>query len=195
MKNYLILLFLTCSFSVFSQTKKFSFEINYPINLSSGYQKSNGIADGSLKFRFLNTELFNFGSEYTFTYIQNKTPGYYDEVKRNFFFHHIDLLAELNIASAPKFHPYVSLGFTYSVYEYYSYYVDDDFNPNFTRVGKDKEKDAGYNFKIGLQYDLSSSFFLQTNFHYIRTFNKNELIDENYGINYNQIKIGAGFRF
>lgn len=194
-KNCILLLLLACSFGVFSQTKKFSFEINYPISLSSGYEKSTGIADGSLKFRFLERELFNVGADYTFTYVQNKVPSFYDEMKRNFFFHHVDLFATLNIASAPKLHPYASLGFTYSVYEYHYYYVQDDFDPNFTRIENKKEKDPGYNLKIGLQYDLSQSFFLQTNFHYIRTFNKNELIDENYGINYNQIKIGAGFKF
>ncbi len=189
-KSYLLfLLFLIFSATTFSQSKKFSVEVNYPFGFSNGIQRFTGIADANVKFRFLQTELLNYGVGYTFTYARSNFKGYYDDLNRNYFFHHLDGLVELNIASVPKLHPYLALGFTYAAIDYEYYYTYEYFGT----IKKAKESDPGFNFKLGAQYDLSSSFFLQANFHYIQTYNK--IGDDRYSTNFNQFKLGAGFRF
>jgi hypothetical protein len=135
-KCYLLLvLLLTLTATSFSQSKSFSAEVNYPFGFSDGIQRFTGIADANVKFRFLHTELLNYGVGYTFTYARSNFEGYYKDLDRNYFFHHINGFAELNIASVPKLHPYLAFGFSYTFIDFEYYYTYD----NFTTIKKQKE--------------------------------------------------------
>lgn len=63
-------------------------------------------------------------------------------------------------------------------------------------IKREKSNDSGLNLNFGVSYDVSSSFFIQTYFHYIRIY-KTSIVDEDEksGVNYNQLKLGVGYRF
>ena len=195
MKNnlFLIILFLL-SINAISQNKKFSIDLNYPLSLSSGeLDNISGIIDGSLKYRFKETDLLKFGISYTFDLLKGKISPFVNQpdLNSNYIFHHLDVFTELNLNSTDKFHPFFGLGYTMLNYDYEYLYGYNEF----TEIRTKKENDSGINFNLGLTYDISDTFFVQTYFHYIRTFRKSFISDKNIGINYNQIKFGLGYRF
>lgn len=189
--NYTLIILFLISLNVFSQDKKFSIEINYPLAISNGIENFTGIADASIKYRFAEGELFKYGASLTFDYLKAKLPFNNQDLGRNYFFYHANGFAEMTIPSAEKIHPFVGAGFTYVSYEYEFFRAVD----GFTTVETIKENDPGFNLKLGIQYDFTSSFFMQSYFHYIRTFNKSDFNDETIGVNYNQVKFGVGLRF
>ncbi|TYP73552.1 outer membrane beta-barrel protein [Aquimarina intermedia] len=190
-KIYVLLTLCLLSISSFSQDKKFSIEANYPLAISNGYEKFTGIVNGSFKYRFAKSKLFQYGASLTFDYLKSTVPFSYEDLKTDYFFYHINGFAEMNIASAKNFHPFIGIGFTYLSYEYEFYYTYYEFDNIETR----RANDLGMNFKLGAQYDFTSVFFIQTYFHYIRTFNDNNFNNETMGVNNNQLKLGLGFRF
>ena len=98
----------------------------------------------------------------------------------------------MSIPNAEKFHPFAGLGFSYVTYDYLYIYMMDDYVEVETRT----ERDPGVNFNFGIQYDLSSNFFVQSYFHFIRTFDKTELMDDEiFAVNTNMLKVGIGYRF
>ncbi len=189
--NYTLLLLILVSLTTYAQDKKFSIEVNYPLAISNGIENFTGIADASIKYRFTEGELFKYGASFTFDYLKAKYPFNNQDLGRDYFFYHVNGFAEMTIPSAEKIHPFVSAGFTYVSYEY-EYFRGFD---GFTTIETIKEKDPGFNLKLGIQYDFTSSLFIQSYFHYIRSFNKNEFFDETIGVNYNQVKFGLGYRF
>ncbi len=160
MKKFVTMLLLLFATTTFSQNKNFSVEVNYPFGFSNGMQRYIGIAEGNFKYWFLKKEMLNIGAAYTFTFMKSNFAEYYNDLDRNLFFHHINGVAELNIASVPNLHPYVAFGFTYASYNYEYYYTYDDF----TTIKKQKESDPGFNMKLGVQYDLSNSFLFTGQF-------------------------------
>ena len=195
MKNNLLLIILfLLSINAISQNKKFSIDINYPLSLSNGeFDKISGIIDGSLKYRFKETDLLEFGISYTFDLLKGKISPFVNEpdLNKNFIFHHLDVFSELNLNSTDRFHPFFGLGYTMLNYDYEYFYGNNEF----TEIRTKKENDSGINFNLGLKYDISDMFFVQTYFHYIRTFRKSVISDKNIGINNNQLKFGLGYRF
>ena len=188
---YTFLLLLLISFTGFAQDKKFSVEVNYPLATSNGFENFTGIASASIKYRFAHGELFQYGASFTFDFLKAKLPYDNRDLDRNYFFYHANGFAEMTIPSAEKIHPFVGAGFTYVSYEYEYFTITGPF----TSVETINEKDPGFNLKLGIQYDFTTSFFMQAYYHYIRAFNKNDFNDETIGRNYNQFKFGLGLRF
>ena len=62
-------------------------------------------------------------------------------------------------------------------------------------IKTEKINGSGLNFNLGLSYDISNSFFVQSYFHYIRIYRKSPITDKMTGVNYNQLKFGLGYRF
>ncbi|PID69838.1 MAG: hypothetical protein CR985_03735 [Flavobacteriales bacterium] len=190
--NYIFILLILMSFTSFAQNKKFSVEANYPLAISNGFEDVNGIVDASIKYRFAEGELFKYGASFTFDYLKEKLPFNYQDLDKDYFFYHVNGFTEMTIPSAEKIHPFVGVGFTYVIckYEYFN-----SMDHLFDIAETEKEKNPGFNFKLGIQYDFTNSFFVQSYFHYIRSFYKSRFNNETIGINYNQVKFGIGFRF
>ncbi len=189
--NRIFFLLIFISITSFSQDKKFSFEINYPLAISNGIENFTGIADANIKYRFAEGELFKYGASLTFDYLKANLPFNSEDLARDYFFYHINGFAEMTIPSAERIHPFVGAGFTYVSYEYeYIRGVN-----GFSTIETKKERDPGFNLKLGIQYDFTSNLFIQSYFHYIRSLRKSEFDDGIIGINYNQVKFGIGLRF
>ncbi|WP_053990460.1 outer membrane protein [Mangrovimonas sp. TPBH4] len=189
--NYVFLFFLFVSLHIFSQERKSSLEINYPLAFDEGYREFKGIIDVGYKYRFSEAELFVYGASLTFDYIQGSHRFSNEDLKRNYYFGHANAFAEMTIPSVERLHPYAAVGFTYLNYDYEYLYGYDLLLE--TRVRK--KSAYGFNLKLGVQYDVTNSFFVQTYFHYVRVYSKGEIDNKAFGINYNQLKFGVGFRF
>ncbi|MEW4924911.1 outer membrane beta-barrel protein [Algibacter sp. 2305UL17-15] len=189
-KHRLVFLFFI-SLTAFSQNKKISFEVNYPLAMSNGFENLSGIIDASINYRFVKSELFRYGASVTFDYLKGNLHFSNQDLNRDFFFYHVDGFAEMTIPSAEKIHPFAGVGFTYLNYDYQYLSGTNEFPTIKTR----KEKDPGFNLKLGMQYDFTNSLFIQAYFHSVRTFNKSNFNNETIGVNYNQLKFGFGFRF
>ncbi|TCL63378.1 outer membrane protein with beta-barrel domain [Mariniflexile fucanivorans] len=188
--NYTLVLLFFISLTTFSQNKRFSLEVNYPLAMSNGFENLSGIIDASINYRFAKSELFNYGASVTFDYLKGDLRFSNQDLNRNFFFYHVDGFTEMTIPSAEKLHPFAGAGFTYLDYDYQYLSGTNEFPTIKTR----KEKDLGFNIKLGVQYDFTNSLFIQAYFHSIRTFNKSDFNNETIGVNYNQLKFGLGIR-
>lgn len=182
---------LICGLKTSAQNEKFSVEVNYPLVLSNGSLKSNGIIDASLKFRFKETNTLHLGAGYIFDYVEASQNVYNNNIKRDYFFHHLNLFTELKLDTAKRFRPFFGIGYTLLSGTNEYVHIDN----GFLSVKNENMTNSGFNFNIGLSYDLLKRFFVQAYFHYIRVFNESPFEDDKIGINYNQIKIGLGYRF
>lgn len=195
MKNKFILTALFfLSLSAVSQVKKFSVDLNYPLALKSGFDDgSKGIIDGSFKYRFKELNSMSIGASYTFDLIKTESTFVGRKLGMNSNFHHVDLFSEFKLSSEDKLRPFFGLG--YSILFSENEYIN--LNPmNQIEVKAEKENNSGINMNLGFSYDLTKTFYVQSYFHYIRIFKKNYVEDgKNVGVNYNQLKLGVGYRF
>ncbi|RXR20789.1 hypothetical protein EQG63_02315 [Flavobacterium amnicola] len=193
MKNrivVIVLLFL--SVTAISQNKKFSIDVNYPLSLNAyEFQKINGIIDASFKYRFKETNAMKLGASYTFDLLNEKDPFNNEVLDRKYSFHHLDVFSEFKLNNAEKLHPFVGIGYSMLFSEYEYFYSQNQF----TEIKTEKYNAGGLNFNLGLSYDISPKFFIQSYFHYVRIYRESPITNKMSGINYNQIKLGAGFRF
>ena len=197
MKNKITLIaLLLLSFSAISQDKKISIDVNYPLSLDSNdFQKTSGIIDASFKYRFKETDAMKIGASYTFDFLKEKEEfgTSSSDLDRNYIFHHLGVFTEFKLNSNEKLHPFAGFGYSMLTSESEFIYV----NP-FGEIERRKEKstDSGLNLNFGVTYDISSQFYIQTYFHYIRIY-KTSIVDEDEksGVNYNQLKLGVGYRF
>ncbi|PID68008.1 MAG: hypothetical protein CR968_03805 [Flavobacteriia bacterium] len=186
-KIYIFLMLFLVSLTVFSQNKKFSVEVNYPLAFSE-FVKFTGIVDAGLKYQFTTNESINYGASFTFDYLKADRDR---DFVRDYLFFHVNGFSETIIPSLNKIHVFFGAGFTYVTHDSISFFHTDDY----TDVIKDKENDSGFNLKFGAQYDLSSRFFVQSYYHFIRTYDKSRISDNIFKIHYNQVKLGVGVRF
>jgi len=197
MKNSLLLIVLFfLSLNAISQNKKFSVDVNYPLSLdNSEFSKINGVVGGSFKYRFAETKAVKFGASYTFDTFNEKTGISYNDLKKHYY-HHLDFFGEFNLNGNSKLHPFIGVGYT-ALYEDFKYNIDNSFFGNPPTQGRSKDRKNGLNFNLGMSYDITNQFFVQTYFHFVKVFLKSDeyYYDQPKGINYNQIKLGAGFRF
>jgi hypothetical protein len=195
-KRVLIIVLFFLSLNAISQNKKFSVDVNYPLSIdNSEYSKTTGVVGGSFKYRFAETKAVRFGTSYTFDTFNEKTGISFNDLKKHYF-HHVDVFGEFNLNGNSKLHPFIGIGYT-AIYEDYIYKIDNSFFNAPSTEGRSKDRKNGLNFNLGMSYDITNRFFVQTYFHFVKAFLKT---DEYYynqpkAINYNQIKLGAGFRF
>lgn len=127
-----------------------------------------------------------------YNYSKSRVVIFIKRVETNYYFYHVGGFVEMKVPSNNKIHPSVGIGFTYLNYDN-SYVNPSNQGPSLLDFRKDGS--VGYNLKFGVQYDLTSQFFLQSHFHFVRTINKLPWENEVVGINYIQAKFGLGYRF
>lgn len=184
--NYSLLILFFISFTAFSQDKKVSVEFNYPIELTNEYEKVKGIAGGGIKYRFINSELFSYGASFTVDYLKD---NYFWNEPLTYLYFHINAFAEMTIPTAEKIHPFAGAGYTLVNY-------DSLFIGSF-QYATQRKNDYGFNLKFGIQYDFTNSFFVQSYFHYIQTYNESFIEGQVYNdsVKTKQVKFGLGYRF
>lgn len=197
MKRILLVLLITFCIQVSAQ-KKFSLDINYPLELSDGNSALDGIVNARLKYRFVNNESFSFGGAYSMDLMQGALYTYYspDPEKRTYYTHHLNIFIERALSAANKLR--LALGTGYSVQTFYVTTGRDEFTPNVefpSGISTTKDSVNGFNITFGASYDLTNSLFIQTYFQYIRLFVEDTLFGDTIGFNVNRFKFGVGYRF
>jgi opacity protein-like surface antigen len=195
MKQKLLLtLLLIFSIKSFSQDSKFSIEANYPTAIGDNFlgQNYNGLVDLGAKYRFLENEIVNLGASINFGFFQNTKSGATDlnqlfDVK--IFPIQPRIFAELNIPKLEKFHPQIGLGYSIVIYN-----ADWAENRNADLPADIDDNESGFNFNIGIAYDLSEKLFLQAQYDFIKIGVEDGVPDTSYNTNINILKFGIGLR-
>lgn len=195
-KRICFLALILVGLNLTAQDKKFSVEVDYPISVSDHLNKVTGIISGNLTYRFLDSEKFSMGLGYTFDYLQSEYKLYNYEVKNNYLFHHIGVSVRLHSLILKELKPLLGVGYTYlstkQQQDMYEPIQTDDpiLMPN---ISSTTESVHGYNIKFGLQYDIYKELYLLTYFHFIQVYA--DTFENKEAINFNQLKIGLGYRF
>jgi opacity protein-like surface antigen len=188
----ILLIFFTIK--TFSQDSKFSIEANFPIPIGDNFlgQNYNGIIDIGAKYRFLENDVLNLGASLNFGFVQNTKSGATDlnqlfDVK--IFPIQPRIFAEFNIPNLESLHPQIGLGYSILVYNAKA----DGINTSTLPADIDNNE-SGFNFNIGLSYDLSNKFFLQAQYDFIKIGVESAVPDTSYNTNINIMKCGVGYR-
>ncbi len=195
MKQKLLLVFLLfVTIKTFSQDSKFSLEVNFPIPIGDNFlgENYNGIVDIGAKYRFVKKDLLNLGASVNFGYVQNTKSGATNlnqlfDVK--IFPIQPRIFAEFNIPNLESLHPQIGLGYSILINN-----AKADIINTLNLPADINDNESGFNFNLGLSYDLSDKFFLQAQYDFIKIGVKNGVPDISYNTNINIIKLGIGFR-
>ncbi len=195
MNQKLLLVFLLfVTIKTFSQDSKFSLEANFPIPIGDNFlgENYNGIVDIGAKYRFIQNDLLNLGASVNFGYVQNTKSGATNlnqlfDVK--IFPIQPRIFAEFNIPNLESLHPQIGLGYSILINN-----AKADTINTLNLPADINDNESGFNFNLGLSYDLSDTFFLQAQYDFIKIGVKNGVPDISYNTNINIIKLGVGFR-
>lgn len=189
-KLLLGLLFLV-SLTAFAQDKKWSVEANYPVSIAGDLGNDNpGVIDLGIKYRFLDLKVAKIGAGFNVGVLSdrlqsfdgfNGMPSSSDFRETNWLFQP-KLFSEFQIAGIPKLRPSIGLGYTFINSHFEGRAGGETFD--------DTNTDSGFNFNVGLSYDLSDKFFIQGQYDNIRH-SPGFRPDYNLGF----LKFGLGFRF
>lgn len=177
-----------------AQESKFDIEANFPIAIGDNFfgDNYNAIVDLGINYRILQKEVVNLGVSANFGFFKNTKSGATDlnqllDVK--IFPIQPRLFAEFNIANLEKLHPQIGIG--YSIIIYKAKWADNqeaESPPNYN------DSESGFNFNLGIAYDLSEKFFLQAQYDYVKIEVENGVPDISYNTNINILKFGIGLR-
>lgn len=172
-RNLLLGIVFLASISAFAQQdRNWNVEGNFSLIPANGLGQSDIVVDLGLKYRFLNTELLSLGLGVNVGYLTDNNSFSQANSDDTIFIFQPRLFTEFNLPFAEKLKPSLGLG--------YSYLSGISFTPDTVN---------GFNFNFGLVYDISDKWFIQAQYDFI------DLRPVNSGEGYNNIKLGAGFRF
>lgn len=182
------------SFKSLSQNSKFSIEANYPIAVGDNFlgDNYNGLIDLGAKYLFSENGIINVGASLNFGFFQNTKSGATD-LNQLFDVKIIPiqprLFAEFNIPNLEKFHPQIGIG--YSILIYNADWAD---NRDAELPADIDDSESGFNFNLGIAYDISEKFFLQAQYDFVKIGVENGVPDISYNTNINIMKFGIGYR-
>jgi opacity protein-like surface antigen len=183
---FLFLLLLGIS-SIRAQDKAWSVELNYPISIGDDFGASNqGLFGLGVKYRFASNGNWKFGASldgvwFSTEFVNDSDPPQTAKVRDLFI--QPRLFASLSLTQNGKLRAFSGLGWT--VYRVKTENLVGD-----QSISKEENWNNGFNGNLGLSYDISSAWFVQTQYDYIYfsgTNGSNSLV----GL----IKLGGGFRF
>ncbi|KJD31330.1 hypothetical protein PW52_16750 [Tamlana sedimentorum] len=192
-KLYWILI-LALALNLNAQESKFDIEANFPIAIGDNFlgDNHNGIIDLGINYRFLQKEILNLGVSANFGFFKNTKSGATDQ-NQLFDVKTIPiqprLFAEFNIPNLEKLRPQVGIG--YSILIFNADWADnrDDELP-----ADIDDSEEGFNFNLGIAYDLSEKFFLQAQYDFVKIRVENGVPDISYNTNINILKFGIGYK-
>lgn len=195
MKLKLLTAFLfLISIQTFAQDQKWSIEANYQVIPIVGLEGDDNIIDLGLKYRFADFKFVHLGLGANVGFSKNKfkdIPSLNGESTSYYFQPRV--FAEFSMPGVEKLR--LSVGLGYSI-------VNSDVDV-MTGDGaiKANTSNGGFNFNLGLTYDITKRFFIQGQYDVI-ILNVNdeysfqgEVVNPDYNRKQNNIKLGVGFRF
>lgn len=146
------------NWNTYSQTKKFSLEVNYPFIVQQNQlEKNTGIIDGSFKYQFKELNSIKLGVSYTYTYAKGENDLQYRYFKQDYHFHHLGGFVTYNIKTIEKLHLFTGAGYTFlTARSEVLYYGAAD--PGILKDQK-TESASGFNLVLGASYDITESFY------------------------------------
>lgn len=183
------MLSLTLTMNAFSQGSKWTVEASYPIPIDDNFmgENYNGILDIGAKYRFLHLNILNVGASLNGgALIYNSTNNVgIEDYKVVAYPIQSKVFAELDLASMPKFHPFVGLGYTLIVF---------DAEATGDTVSGEATTQDGMNTNFGIAYNITDKLFAQVQYDFVRLGLNGEIVDSKYNRNVNILKVGLGFR-
>lgn len=191
MKYIFISFAIVISLGGYSQNKKFSIELNYPIIIKSNYDNHSGIIDGAIKYRLIDLNKIKTGISISYDYsIGHVETQFAPKYKRKRTYYNINLFEELHFSKLKNLRPFMSFGYTLLFYKYehnVGQYYDSDYS---------NKRYNGLNIKAGVSYSVYKNIYVQTNYQYVYTLSGTGYPYYKTVLNgVNQIKFGVGYRF
>ncbi len=183
-KLFSLLFAITCF--AYAQDFKWSVEANYPI--STGTEIANdipGIIDLGMKYRFLDVGFSKLGVGINAGVFHDNIRSFDNPESFNFdetnWVIQPKVFMEFKIPSMEKLKPSVGLGYTF---------IKSKFNGDFLGNELPSLTESGFNFNLGLSYDLTQRIFIQAQYDYVHYNPESEGFN-----NVGYLKFGGGFRF
>lgn len=194
MKKNLFSLLLFFTLTCFSQQKKASIELNYPIPTGNNFMGDyKGLIDIGVKYRFADKQDFTFGISLNANYLTYS----YDNPAIRFDTKNYNIqprvFGELKLKGLPRFHPALGLGYTFLNFSSRgSADTFEDPNVSFS----ESESLHGINYNISFSYDFFPKIFGQIQYDSLKIQNTPKGVpDTKYNTTASLIKIGIGYRF
>ena len=161
-------LFFISVYTFAQQDKKWSIEANYSLVPSNGFFGKDNLIDLGLKYRFIENNLLNAGISLNSAYFIGNDNFTIPVNDNNFFIFQPRVFSEFNLPFSEKLKPTLGLGYSF--------------------FSGTSEPINGFNVNIGLIYEISDKWFIQSHYDWID-------LKSNPSEGYNNIRIGTGFRF
>lgn len=192
LQKFVLSMLCLLSFEGYSQDSKISIELSYPVTIDNNFigENYNGIIDLGFKYRFLELNSVNIGGSLNVGYLKNSKKAHNQPFDVNLFTVQPKIFAELNLASIPKLHPSIGLG--YSVLYFKVVHNATVFNSD---VSTNNQNESGLNINTGLAYDVTDKITIQAQYDFVKIGVDNEVPDIKNNTNINILKIGLGYRF
>ena len=192
MKKTLLILLLNFNLALFSQEYKLSIELNYPIPVDNNFIGKNytGIVDIGGKYKIIDKkDVLDFGIAlnaglFTFNNSEINSPQDY---KIFAFLIQPKKFCEFNIKNVEKLHPYTSLGYSFIIFKATG--TNNGFD-----VSDLNDTQSGINLNFGLSYDITSDFFVNGQFDFIKLQKEKGIPNSTYNTNINLVKLGIGLK-
>ena len=172
---------------------KWNVEANYSIIPEEGFGGDHNIIELGIKYRFMDLEFLQLGLGINSGYSQNVFDELNIDGKVKRYYFQPRLFSEFNIPGLERLRPTIGLGYSIMNEDSSVISIGEDVSGNTTN--------GGFNFNLGLTYDISDRFFIQAQYDFINlnvrdefTF-QGEVIKPNYNEKLNNLKVGVGFRF
>lgn len=171
-----------------AQDKAWSIEVSYPISVNDAFASSNeGTIGVGVKYRFVQAGKVTFGisadgTRFATTLINDSDP--IQEFKYRDFFFQPRIFAEVPLTENGKLRLSGGVGWTWLYAKGGRAFFDEN-----GRLQGGEEWTNGLNLNIGLNYDITPSIYIQTQYDHL--FFSGNSTDKNIGL----IKLGGGIRF
>lgn len=187
-QKILLIILLTISIKSFSQDSKLGLQLNYPIPVGNNFVGENyhGIIDVGADYRIVDINPINIGVS-----LNGGVLLAPEDLKVTAYVIQPSIFGELDLESLVKLHPSVGIGYTLMVFD-----ASTTTNRGLTVLDTSKTL-SGFNFNFGLSYDITTKYFVQVQYDFIKLGNDNGLPGIpaiSFNTNVNIWKFGLGYR-
>lgn len=182
------------SVTAFAQDKKWSVEANYRVIPNDGLGADDNVLDFGLKDRFADFRFMQLGLGVNGSFSKVDIVGRNgDGTLTKSLSLQPRFLSEFIIPGSEKLRPSIGLGYSIVNDDFEGRLANDNIIGNITN--------GGFNFNLGLSYDITKSIFVQAQYDFINmnyrdefTF-RNATVKPNYNDKLNNVRLGLGFCF
>lgn len=193
MKYKLILILLLCGMGSFSQNKKISLEVSYPLTIDNNFigGRSEGVVDFGFKYRIKDFKIVNLGIGINGGLLVDDIDksNYPQDFERTIYAIQPKIFSELNLSQLTKLHLFVNIGYSFMKMK-----LTNTNNSGPVDFSKLSDTLRGINAGLGVSYDILPRVFLQVQYDFSKL-NSGNSPDIDYNTNVNLLKMGAGIRF